>query len=410
MGGQQGGSNGKSSSRRKLFVIANGKKAGDEGLREGVQKLRDEGHTVDVRVTWEADDVPRYVNEALSAGVDTIVAAGGDGSVNQVASALVDLDAPSDTAMAVIPLGTANDFATSLGIPEDAFEALQLAASDTASPIDIGVVNDQVFVNVATGGFGAEITESTDSGLKDTLGGASYLLTGLTSPQKLSAKDATAKMPLDALVKQGDEWLPLGDMEHEGISRAQDKGKDYAEFQGKLLVLAVGNARQAGGGVVLCPEAQIDDGKLDVTYILNPNLEDVPKILSGLQNDSALEGPTGQLRCSWLEVDCPDELQINRDGEPMRAAHFNFKILTNRLEMHMPNTELLAHSEDKHSPRRRFVAKSTARMQDKSSGFQPQRIFGHPTTKTILRTSLVLGVGIGLGMKLQQRRGILPLK
>jgi diacylglycerol kinase family enzyme len=46
----------------------------------------------------------------------------------------------------------------------------------------------QVFVNVATGGFGAEITESTDSGLKDTLGGASYLLTGLTSPQKLSAK------------------------------------------------------------------------------------------------------------------------------------------------------------------------------------------------------------------------------
>jgi diacylglycerol kinase family enzyme len=46
----------------------------------------------------------------------------------------------------------------------------------------------QVFVNVATGGFGAEITESTDSGLKDKLGGASYLLTGLTSPQKLSAK------------------------------------------------------------------------------------------------------------------------------------------------------------------------------------------------------------------------------
>ena len=115
---------------------------------------------------------------------------------------------------------------------QDAYEALKLAAGDTASPIDVGSVNDkvcwaassprsietrgslhvsfspycdvtehpsmsrpnceltnaQVFVNVATGGFGAEITESTDSGLKDTLGGASYLLTGLTSPQKLSAK------------------------------------------------------------------------------------------------------------------------------------------------------------------------------------------------------------------------------
>jgi hypothetical protein len=115
---------------------------------------------------------------------------------------------------------------------------------------------------------------------------------------------------------------------------------------------------QAGGGVQLCPDAQVDDGKLDVTYILNPNLEDVPKILTGLQGaqtssfyislaqqchscshnccgtqggdvsistmesavsrkpdsinaaDKALEGPTGMLRCSWLEVDCPDELQV----------------------------------------------------------------------------------------------------
>lgn len=67
----------------------------------------------------------------------------------------------------------------------------------------------------------------------------------------------------------------------------------------------------------------------------------------------------------------------------MRSAPLPLQILTNRLEMHMPNTELLAHSEDKHSPRRRFDVKSTARMQRKSSGFQPQRIFGHPTTKVI---------------------------
>jgi diacylglycerol kinase family enzyme len=407
-----GGSNGSSAATRKLFIIANGKKAGDEGLREGVMKLRDEGHNVEVRVTWEADDVERFTKEALEAGVDTIVAAGGDGSVNQLASALVSLDAPSSTAMAVIPLGTANDFATGLGIPEDAYEALKLAAGDTASPIDVGSVNDQVFVNVATGGFGAEITESTDSGLKDKLGGASYLLTGLTSPQKLSAKDATAKMPLDALVKQDGKWVPLADIKHELITTAKKDGKDYAVFEGKLLVLAVGNAKQAGGGVQLCPDAQVDDGKLDVTYILNPNLEDVPKIITGLQNDKALEGPTGMLRCSWLEVDCPDELQINRDGEPMRAAHFNFKIMHNRLELHMPNSELLAHSERKQSPRERFVSKSTARMQQKPTGFhqQPRRYFGHPVTQTILRTSLVLGVGIGLGMKLQQRRGVLPLK
>ena len=62
----------------------------------------------------------------------------------QVASALVKLDAPKSLAMAVVPMGTANDFATSIGLPEDPWEALQLCTMDTAQPIDVGVVNDKV--------------------------------------------------------------------------------------------------------------------------------------------------------------------------------------------------------------------------------------------------------------------------
>lgn len=82
--------------------------------------------------------------EALDRNVDTIVAAGGDGSVNETAQALINLDAPEDIAIAVIPLGTANDFATGLSIPQDPRDALLLAATDTAYPIDIGLVNDKV--------------------------------------------------------------------------------------------------------------------------------------------------------------------------------------------------------------------------------------------------------------------------
>lgn len=62
----------------------------------------------------------------------------------QVASALVKLDAPESLPMAVIPMGTANDFATSIGLPEDPWEALQLCTMDTAQPIDVGLVNDKV--------------------------------------------------------------------------------------------------------------------------------------------------------------------------------------------------------------------------------------------------------------------------
>ena len=115
-----------------------------------------------------------------------------------------------------------------------------------------------------------------------------------------------------------------------------------------LIILCV--MVQAGGGVQLCPDAQVDDGLLDVTYIINPELAQarhhpwrrglkwllqraavstilipmqlsvpylafsvvcqIPTILGDLQNDKRLDGPKGQIRCSWLEVECPDELQV----------------------------------------------------------------------------------------------------
>lgn len=67
---------------------------------------------------------------------------------------------------------------------------MQLAAQDTASPVDVCTVNGQVFMNVATGGSGAEITESTDPALKDSIGGAAYILTGIMNPQTISARYA----------------------------------------------------------------------------------------------------------------------------------------------------------------------------------------------------------------------------
>lgn len=66
----------------------------------------------------------------------------------QVASALVKLDAPKSLAVGVVPMGTANDFATSIGLPEDPWEALQLCTMDTAQPIDVGLVNNKVRCHV----------------------------------------------------------------------------------------------------------------------------------------------------------------------------------------------------------------------------------------------------------------------
>jgi diacylglycerol kinase family enzyme len=343
---------GSQSSSKTVYVVLNGKKSGDEDLRKAVSHLRKEGHKVEVRVTYESGDSERIAEEALNNNSDVIVAAGGDGSVNELAGALIKLNAPEETCIAVIPMGTANDFATAAGIPEDPWEALQLAVADTAYPIDVGMVNDEVFMNVATGGFGTEITAQTDEGLKNKLGGAAYLLTGISKPGSVSAKEATGRVPLTAYTKRDDEYqkIQIGPDHFAEVKDNARHGEKVAEFSGSLLVLAVGNSRQAGGGRELCPDAIIDDGLLDVSYIINPSLDQIPNIMGNLLDGSSsmsdMKELFGTLRCNWLEVDCPDELQVNRDGEPMRATKYQFEILPHRLYLHLPNTKLLNRRKD----------------------------------------------------------------
>ena len=102
------------------LLVINGKAAGDDTLREAVEAIRERGVRIDVRVTWEPGDGARCVEAAIADGVDAIVAAGGDGTLSEVATALAKRDAGPDAlpALGLVPMGTANDFASAAGIPE----------------------------------------------------------------------------------------------------------------------------------------------------------------------------------------------------------------------------------------------------------------------------------------------------
>ena len=95
-------------------LILNGKSAGNEPLREAVAAMRERGVALSVRVTWEHGDAERYVAEAIADGVDTVIAAGGDGTLSEVATTLAHRDEPADDlpSLGLVPLGTANDFAS----------------------------------------------------------------------------------------------------------------------------------------------------------------------------------------------------------------------------------------------------------------------------------------------------------
>ena len=146
-------------------------KAGQPEIRQAVYALREKGHDLNVRVTWEYGDGLRYVKEAGTRGVDCVIAGGGDGTVNEISHGLALLDQEKRPAMGVLPLGTANDFATCCKIPKDPLAALTLAIEAKPVAVDLIQVNDRYCINVASAGFGAAVTTETPVELKNFLAG-----------------------------------------------------------------------------------------------------------------------------------------------------------------------------------------------------------------------------------------------
>lgn len=298
---------------RKSRIILHGKQGANQELRDAVAAVREDGHAVDVRVTWEAGDSGLFAEQAAREGIDTVIAGGGDGTVNEVLNGLMQVEG-SSTALGVVPLGTANDFARSAGIPLQMEAALRVAVETDPVTVDVGRSGDRAFMNVATGGFGTEVTVNTDPKLKRLLGGAAYFVTGLGRFSELEPVEVQLRGP-------GFEW------------------------QGKILVLAVGNARQAGGGHLVCPDAVLDDGLLDVGILPDVPEDQQAKAIGALMTKGlqAAKEAAHYRRVPWVEVDAPKGLYVNLDGEPTHATHHRFEIEPQRLKLHLPeSTELLS--------------------------------------------------------------------
>ncbi|TYT27098.1 lipid kinase YegS [Luteimonas viscosa] len=294
-------------------LIINGKSAGDDDLREAVHAMRERGLDLDVRVTWEDGDAQRYVAEAIDDGASAIVAAGGDGTLSEVAATLAGRDEPAAAlpTLGLVPMGTANDFATAAGLPVEPLPALELIAAQPAHAIDLLRLeaNGKLrwAANLASGGFGTQVTVETPEGMKKLLGGLAYVLTGLSRLGRIE--------PVEARLR----------------------GPDFA-WRGGFIALGIGNGRQAGGGQALCPDALVDDGLLDVTVI--PELEgEVAATLGTVVSEgkvAALDRVATRVRLSWIEIEAAAPLVLNLDGEPVESTRFRIDCVPGRVRMHLP--------------------------------------------------------------------------
>lgn len=294
------------------LLILNGKSAGRADVRAAVKAMRGRGVRLDVRVTWEHGDAERMVDDAVAAGVDTVVAGGGDGTLGVVAGAMARRaeDADALPALGLLPLGTANDFARGAGIPDPPLDALELVRTTPAVGFDLLRVdggNDVRWAaNLATGGFGTRVTLETDERLKQHLGGFAYLLTGLSRLDRIE---------------------PVV---------ARFAGDGFA-WEGGFLALGIGNGRQAGGGQQLCPDALVDDGLLDVTLVPAMEGEIGPALRTLVaEGRAAIERALVCTRLPWLQIESATPMLLNLDGEPMESTRFRIDAVARRLRMHLP--------------------------------------------------------------------------
>ena len=292
-------------SEKTVFVLHR-KSANEEYVKAAVKTVRKEGHKFRVLVPFNKKEKPRLVREALKKGAKRIIAGGGDGTINAIANALIKYGGEnSDVTLGICPLGTANDFARGLELPTDNLaECLRIACTRDGRKIDVGVMNGRHFVNVASLGFGAEVTATTPIKLKKALGGGAYTLMGMVKALNLTPYPGQLLVP----------------------------GEDPVE--GGMLFMAVGNNHYCGGGFDIAPMAKLDDGLLDLTAILVDRGFNLAGIRDELENPMNPNNKHVYYRqLSEFTIKSEQKLHCNLDGEPIHEKQLKFSILPNRLQV-----------------------------------------------------------------------------
>ena len=290
----------------KTVFVLHRKSANEDNVKDAIRKVRKEGHDFRVLVPFNKKEKPRIVQEALDSGATRIIAGGGDGTINAVANALLgDGSSKPEVTLGVCPLGTANDFAHGCSLPvKDLAECLRIACTRDGRDIDVGVLNGRYFINVASAGFGAEITATTPVQLKKALGGGAYTLMGMIKAMNLAPYEGRLLIP----------------------------GEDSVE--GSMVFMAVGNNHFAGGGFDIAPLAKLDDGLLDLTAIRTDRGVDLVGIGQELEDPMNSENKLVFYRqLPKFTIESDKKIHCNLDGEPIHKKRLKFNVLPRRLSV-----------------------------------------------------------------------------
>ncbi|MFL0196089.1 YegS/Rv2252/BmrU family lipid kinase [Clostridium sp. WILCCON 0269] len=233
------------------------------------------------RVSFEADMKEAFKD--IDQTYKYILVAGGDGTVDTAVNHMKKLNI--NIPIAILPVGTANDFAKFIGMSENIQEACEQIINSIPKKLDLGKVNDKYFINVASTGLFTDVSQKTDVNLKNTIGKLAYYVKGLeqlTNLRKLKVK-----------VKS-----------------------ENAVFDGDMYLMLIFNG-QTAGNLKFAYKAKIDDGLLDIIIIKASMIKDTIALFIKMLRGDHLENTSGLIyfKSNKVEVYCKEGIVTDIDGE-----------------------------------------------------------------------------------------------
>ena len=263
--------------------------------------LAEHGFDIDLRQSVSRDALAGLVEDCCR-DCDAIVVAGGDGTVNGAIPALIAAGKP----VGILPFGSAKDLALTLDIPTDPIAAAGVIAAGHLRRIDVGRVNAAYFLNVASIGLAVNIAERQNAELKRQWGVFSYAVAAMDT--------LNAAQRFRAVVTCG------------------DRSERVEAFQ-----IAVGNGIHYGGGLMVSPDARIDDGLLDAYAIEATSVANLIALAPKLRDGTLVErDDVAFFRGPSMRVETDTPMKVNTDGEVTTETPAEFAVLHRALEVFAP--------------------------------------------------------------------------
>lgn len=286
-----------------LLVNPNSRRGYDAG-KQAIEQLQQLGFEIIEASGENPKQFPDLIRQYRDR-IDLVIVGGGDGSVNAAVDGLLDTNLP----VGILPLGTANNLARTLGIPQSLPEACKIIADGRVQRIDLGWVNGQYFFNIASLGLSAEVNRRVSKKLKRRWGVLAYIATAV--------QVVWTARPF---------WV--------------DIHWDNQSIEVKTLQITVANGKYYGSGLAIADDATIDDQRLDLQSLeIRHWWEMLPLILPALRGKSVTGKGVRIIEGKDIQLFTRRPYAINTDGEKTTATPARFRVIPKALSIFIPELE-----------------------------------------------------------------------